>query len=1105
MFASQSQEGSEVSGELSETFTNYGDFVKGSVDGSHSLMQSSTTLSEDPSSKFETSLTKSERKRKHEESLLIGINRLSKLPRIVEEEGEGKDMNVEQARYSKEGSSLGVHSLPSSPAASASADDSAKHKSNLPLMSPTKVTLKEKEVEISPKANKKERSGLTSPKASRRLIFETETERPKPQFVLSSSRKIIGKVESQTHRYEEEVRQSVTDALSVQGNNDSSPEIEILNSKKPRQSIEVLFVSSHSHDSTKSTSQHEVHTGRNRASGGTVEVIDVDDNADRKKDIDTEAEGSDGELYLRLSPSPSQKPLDFVCRSDKNSSSHSVSVSGDHTSYSSYKSSNAESLSSGSRGEQEVLNTMKHGKKLLSGGSNSKRYSVYTIQEEDTEEELEKASQVQSNGSSTNSGYTNGSCDMAKKKLSKLHSLTTANSHEVSLHIDDSGTSFGRVKAGAQVALAEPSQFVGLGHSESQLTTSKRKRDHGKEGIPIVSIVGSDSESDGHSTPSEAQKKARTANGDVGNGRTDTPSILHQKPSTLLQKGILRLHSTPHMDHAVTAVKESSASSIEQDSLQGNEMEWEVVMKVKLKCVKENDKDVYKVQQCEDITEEYAHFTTRRLSDYSSSGGLADVSSKTTSPSSTISGPALFPLPPNRMSVISMVSSSSTSSGGSSVAQGVTRHKYATDGGPFIMPNHPGPKMSRDRSFRSEEGPSGNLPGIHSPVIEGMDIVEKVFISSHPESSERGQGGSARADTGDSGRKSDLQKPGDEPVCSQMKDLSVVRETDDAVSASPACNDAVPVPANVLKETPKTTVKPLKGRQRSTIKKCSLSRSFSKQDVESRRGRRTPARNKTPVTSSVEDVTTQIPKSGLKESSDTVTMTIPGTPEVLSTVLEASHLRPGAPVFARWTDKKYYSGRLKEKSKDGRWVVLFDDGKVKSLVEDFIIVVDRLSKGQLVYALVEDEDYMSGVIVTVQKKPTDIMYSVELDDGNFVAVPRSSLFMTEDQAKILRESVSIPVPTKSPHHKADVSLDNVLEGKRSRIGIREMKNKFDSPGISGESKTAARRKVSSPSLTESDTGSTMEDVDGVERESMSREIKLRKVKGQGRRTPRKNW
>jgi hypothetical protein len=50
------------------------------------------------------------------------------------------------------------------------------------------------------------------------------------------------------------------------------------------------------------------------------------------------------------------------------------------------------------------------------------------------------------------------------------------------------------------------------------------------------------------------------------------------------------------------------------------------------------------------------------------------------------------------------------------------------------------------------------------------------------------------------------------------------------------------------------------------------------------------------------------------------------------------------------------------------------------------------------------------------------MYSVELDDGGFVTVSRSLLFMTEDQAKILRETVAIPLPTKSPHHKADISL-----------------------------------------------------------------------------------
>lgn len=72
-------------------------------------------------------------------------------------------------------------------------------------------------------------------------------------------------------------------------------------------------------------------------------------------------------------------------------------------------------------------------------------------------------------------------------------------------------------------------------------------------------------------------------------------------------------------------------------------------------------------------------------------------------------------------------------------------------------------------------------------------------------------------------------------------------------------------------------------------------------------------------------------------------------------------------MFARWIDKNYYSGVLKEQNKDGRWMVVFDDGKDRLLVEDFIIVVDILSKGQLVYALAEDEDYMSGIIVNVRK------------------------------------------------------------------------------------------------------------------------------------------
>jgi hypothetical protein len=47
--------------------------------------------------------------------------------------------------------------------------------------------------------------------------------------------------------------------------------------------------------------------------------------------------------------------------------------------------------------------------------------------------------------------------------------------------------------------------------------------------------------------------------------------------------------------------------------------------------------------------------------------------------------------------------------------------------------------------------------------------------------------------------------------------------------------------------------------------------------------------------------------------------------------------------------------------------VLFDDTSVKLLVEDFVIAVDQLPMGQLVYALAESGDYESGVIINVEK------------------------------------------------------------------------------------------------------------------------------------------
>jgi hypothetical protein len=232
------------------------------------------------------------------------------------------------------------------------------------------------------------------------------------------------------------------------------------------------------------------------------------------------------------------------------------------------------------------------------------------------------------------------------------------------------------------------------------------------------------------------------------------------------------------------------------------------------------------------------------------------------------------------------------------------RLKQAGSGSSYIMPHHPAPKISKDRSFRSEEVLSGIQPGIHSSLVEGMETLERIIINSHPESCERVQGGNAKTDKSDSAKKTGIQKPSDGSVPND--DLVAVKTTD--TDSNTEVSGAVQNPADALKETPKSTVKKLKsGRARSSVKKRVMLRSCSKRkeketiheeknvcelvpSIESKnnRGQRTPVRSKTPVTPSVQGVVTPVPKSERKGNSDAIIRNFPG-----SAVLCGSHLRPG--------------------------------------------------------------------------------------------------------------------------------------------------------------------------------------------------------------------
>jgi len=496
-------------------------------------MQSSTALSMDgtqvSSSTPQTSCTKSVRKHKHDE--LVLSHPPSKLRRFAEDD-KGEDFNMEWARYSKERSSLGVDILPSSPVHSGSNDDAESCKTILKAASPTSVTLKEKEIVFGQKANGQQQSFLASPKTNRKLIFDTGTERLKTQLVPSSSgsKGNAEKVEFKTDQCREEGGQD--DVSSVQHSNDYSHEIEIVNFIKSRQSTEVMYVSSHSCDSTKSSSQHGASAGR-RSSEGAVYVTDTGSNAAAKKDADTEAENSD-EFILHLSPSQSQKSVYLTPVCDNNDSFHSTSLKLDPKIRSSYTGSNADVLISESQSDKETLDATEQNNKLAPGCFNSEKHSVCTAQEGDKE-----PSQLKSSGSCTDAGHTDISGNVTRQKLSMKDAVSPEGSHCV----PESFTAFSKVKDVFQITEGEPCQCVMQVDSERQLRLSKRKRVDGNQDTPVDSSAISDNESDG-----QVQKKAKVETADMTTGHEFTPSNLPQEVLAFQQKASNMFLSFKHKD-----------------------------------------------------------------------------------------------------------------------------------------------------------------------------------------------------------------------------------------------------------------------------------------------------------------------------------------------------------------------------------------------------------------------------------------------------------------------------------------------------------------------------------------------------------------------------
>jgi hypothetical protein len=80
---------------------------------------------------------------------------------------------------------------------------------------------------------------------------------------------------------------------------------------------------------------------------------------------------------------------------------------------------------------------------------------------------------------------------------------------------------------------------------------------------------------------------------------------------------------------------------------------------------------------------------------------------------------------------------------------------------------------------------------------------------------------------------------------------------------------------------------------------------------------------------------------------------------------------PDTVVLAKWVDKRYYSGKVLEITEPNKYLIKFDDGQSKVLLDDFIIFGDLKTlplQGQSVYAMVDEEqNYEPGLVLGVEE------------------------------------------------------------------------------------------------------------------------------------------
>uniref|UniRef100_UPI00358FBD09 TP53-binding protein 1-like isoform X2 n=1 Tax=Myxine glutinosa TaxID=7769 RepID=UPI00358FBD09 len=218
------------------------------------------------------------------------------------------------------------------------------------------------------------------------------------------------------------------------------------------------------------------------------------------------------------------------------------------------------------------------------------------------------------------------------------------------------------------------------------------------------------------------------------------------------------------------------------------------------------------------------------------------------------------------------------------------------------------------------------------------------------------------------------------------------------------------------------------------------------------------------VTSLRDDGINDSPKEGetgdveVTESPAALAQQQPSSPKSLaeSPLQEPSQRKNlvGLRVVAKWSSNDYfYPGSvIRGGADDGRYRVRFDDGYECDVAGRDVLLCDPIPVNTEVTALSEDEYFTPGIVKALQQEEGEVFYCVE-KEGQRKWYKRIAVILSVEQGDRLRAQYSLdPLAPPTPHIGiADVSLDNLVEGKRRRRG---------SPGqctLSPASKRAARK------------------------------------------------